>query len=130
MNLAVALALNPPHYKDNRIGGRECIEVTHYMGFAAGSVTKYMWRAGSKPGEDALKDLSKASRYLEFLVERHVHAWIGGLPPAWYDEWQTEVVPTRQNLLLLSTINLMSCGLHRQAHAELTDYIKENYDHE
>lgn len=125
MNLALALALNPSHYKDNKIGGRECIEITHRMGFAAGNATKYLWRAGHKPGEDALKDLGKALRYLEFLIDKHERTWIDGRKPAWFPEWELEVTRTKSNAILLSTINLLSIGLYRLAHDELTDHIKE-----
>ena len=36
--------------------------------FAKGNVLKYVIRAGRKPGEDAIKDLSKALHYLKVMV--------------------------------------------------------------
>src|SRR5690606_8142932 len=66
---------DPSHYRDNKIAGRECIEITHHMTFSAGNVAKYLWRAGFKAGESAQKDLDKALRYLEFLIDQHQPAW-------------------------------------------------------
>ena len=38
-------------------------------GYHIGSATKYIWRHGSKPGEDAEKDLRKAIWWIERYIE-------------------------------------------------------------
>ena len=118
---------DPSHYKDRLVAGRECIELTHRMSFSAGSVTKYLWRAGFKAGEPAQKDLDKALRYLEFLIEDHESTWVHAQPPGWFREWRLDAKRELGDHILLSTIDLLHFGLFRQAHVELSDYIKENY---
>ena len=123
----LAQAINPPHYRHNRIGGKECIEITHLMGFSAACVVKYLWRAGHKAGQPAEQDLRKALRYLEFLIEKHQPAWAYAHVPQVYRDWKLDAQREGGHELLLETLDLMSFGLFRQAHAELSDYIKENY---
>ena len=53
----------PNHYKTRR-GGAEAIDVTETFNFNLGNAVKYIWRAGSKPGESAIDDLRKAAWYL------------------------------------------------------------------
>lgn len=48
----------------------ECIQIAQWHSFAVGNVIKYLWRAGLKPGADALEDHRKALWYLSREVER------------------------------------------------------------
>lgn len=59
--------INPEHYC-NHPSGIECIEITKHMNFCLGNAVKYIWRAGLKG--DAVEDLKKAIKYLEFEIER------------------------------------------------------------
>lgn len=59
---------NPPHY-DYSIKPLDAIE-SWGLGFALGSVVKYVARAGRKPGEAELKDLKKAQWCLNWQIER------------------------------------------------------------
>jgi hypothetical protein len=60
---------HPPHYTTHP-SGIECIQVTEHMNFCLGNAVKYLWRAGLKEGEDELKDLKKASWYINREIER------------------------------------------------------------
>ena len=118
---------NPSYYRDNKVAGRECIELTHRMSFSAGSVTKYLWRAGRKPGEAAEKDYRKALWYLNRLATSHESTWVHGRAPGWFREWRLDAKRELGDHVLLSTIDLLEFTLYRQAHLELADYIKENF---
>lgn len=67
---------NPSHYEYRR-GGVTAVDVTETFNFNLGNAVKYIWRAGSKPGESAEDDLKKAIWYLERELDRL--AWDGGL---------------------------------------------------
>ena len=127
MSASIKQAVDPAHYKNRQVAGRECIEITHHMSFSAGCVTKYIWRAGHKEGQSAEQDLAKALRYLEFLIKNHESCWVHGRKPAWLQGWKLDALREGGHELLLETLDLLSFGLYRQAHVELTDYIKENY---
>ena len=60
---------HPKHYGEHpaRI---ECIDVIEPFCFNLGSVIKYVWRAGLKPGEDDLDDLRKAEWYIKREIQR------------------------------------------------------------
>lgn len=61
----------PQHYQGK--GGMTVMNIiqAYECNFAVGNVIKYMLRAGKKPDEDALIDLNKALKYLEFeILER------------------------------------------------------------
>jgi len=64
---AIVDKTNPPHYK---FGNSEVIDITSELSFCLGNVTKYVCRAGLKPGEAALDDLRKAQWYLKKEIER------------------------------------------------------------
>lgn len=64
---------HPSHYTQ---GGIECIEAIkasmsteEFLGYLKGNVEKYLWRYQHK--DDPVKDLRKASWYLDMLI-RHV----------------------------------------------------------
>jgi hypothetical protein len=61
--------INPSHYRKHP-SGVECIQVTEHMGFCVGNAIKYLWRAGSKPGESGLDDLRKAAWYVQREIAR------------------------------------------------------------
>ena len=58
---------HPRHYNVHP-SGVECIQITEHMGFNAGNVIKYVWRADEK-GDD-LEDLKKAQWYLAREIAR------------------------------------------------------------
>lgn len=60
---------HPAHYNDHP-SGIECIDVIEWFTFNIGSATKYLWRAGLKPGVDAVTDLKKSVWYIEREIER------------------------------------------------------------
>ena len=55
---------HPKHYNEHP-AGIECIDVIEAFNFNLGSVIKYVWRAGLKPGENDLDDLRKAEWFLQ-----------------------------------------------------------------
>lgn len=76
---AVAFAVNasgqdeqvahPAHYNQHP-SGVECITIAEEFSFNTGNAIKYAWRAGLKPGADALTDLRKARWYLDREIAR------------------------------------------------------------
>jgi hypothetical protein len=60
---------HPDHYNQHP-AGIECIDVIEHLTFNTGSAIKYAWRAGLKPGADALTDLRKARWYLDREIAR------------------------------------------------------------
>lgn len=60
---------HPAHYNANP-SGVECITVVEHMPFNVGNAVKYLWRAGEKPGVDAVEDLRKAAWYVAREIER------------------------------------------------------------
>lgn len=50
--------------------GVECLEIARHWTFNLGSVLKYLWRHGRKPGVDAVEDLRKARDYLDDEIAR------------------------------------------------------------
>lgn len=121
----IATAIDPSHYRDRLIAGRELIDLTHRMSFSAANVIKYTHRAGHKAGQSREQDLGKALRYLEFLIAQHESCWVHSQPPGWFSEWRLDAIREGGHEQLLSTLDLLHFGLYRQAHLELTDYIKE-----
>ena len=61
---------HPDHYQTKT--GMEVIDVieAYELNFALGSAVKYILRAGKKPSESSLEDLSKAIWYLQREIER------------------------------------------------------------
>lgn len=59
---------HPSHYQHP--SGVECIAITRHENFCIGNAMKYLWRAGRKPGVDALQDLQKARQYIDFEIVR------------------------------------------------------------
>jgi|CXWL01.1.fsa_nt_gi hypothetical protein len=55
---------HPPHYTAHP-SGVECIEIVERLGFCAGNMVKYVWRAGLKDGTTRLDDLKKALWYAD-----------------------------------------------------------------
>lgn len=60
--------ISPAHYKKHP-SGAECIQIAQEFSFNLGNVIKYVWRAGLK-SPDALTDLKKARRCLDYEIER------------------------------------------------------------
>lgn len=60
---------HPAHY-NNHPAGIECVDVVEHYNFNVGNAIKYLWRAGLKPGEDAIKDLEKAAWYVQREIKR------------------------------------------------------------
>lgn len=59
----------PKHYNSHP-SGIQCKEINGDMPFFLGSCVKYIWRAGLKDENPAMKDLLKAREYLLFEKER------------------------------------------------------------
>jgi hypothetical protein len=57
---------HPTHYN---WFGIECLDVVKHFNFCLGNAIKYIWRAGLKPGEDALEDLEKAKFYIDTEIQ-------------------------------------------------------------
>ena len=62
--------INHPKHYDKHPARIECIDVIEPFCFNLGSVIKYVWRAGLKPGEDDLDDLRKAEWYIKREIQR------------------------------------------------------------
>lgn len=55
---------HPPHYNDGDIEHCEYVEDRGWAdGYYPGQITKYLHRAGSKPGQERDKDIAKAQWY-------------------------------------------------------------------
>lgn len=52
------------------IPGVECVTVAANFDFLSGSAIKYIWRAGKKPGNEAVRDLQKARRMLLYRIRQ------------------------------------------------------------
>lgn len=61
---------HPDHYQTE--GNLEAIDVieAYDLNFSLGSAVKYLLRAGKKPGESAIEDLSKAIWYIQREIDR------------------------------------------------------------
>lgn len=59
---------HPKHYNEHPVV--ECIDVIEVFPFNVGTAMKYLWRAGLKPGVDAVTDLRKAAWYIEREIGR------------------------------------------------------------
>lgn len=122
MATTLDLAHGSAHYKDSRIAGRECIELTHLMSFSAGNVTKYLWRAGKKAGDPAEQDLTKALHYISFLEAEYIPCWIGVYPPNWYPTWKALAI--REGAAdLVSVIDDLSLGLYASARLKVEGFL-------
>ncbi len=60
---------NPRHYHSHP-SGVACIDIIEHMTFNTGTATKYLWRAGLKPGEETLEDLRKALWYIGREIQK------------------------------------------------------------
>lgn len=60
---------HPKHYNEHP-SGVECIDIVEHFSFNLGTAIKHIWRAGVKPGEDAVSDLKKAQWYVTREIER------------------------------------------------------------
>lgn len=62
---------SPGYYKGAPMESREVIEAMGLgEGHNRGAAMKYIYRAGKKPGNSAIRDLCKARQYLAFEIER------------------------------------------------------------
>jgi Protein of unknwon function (DUF3310) len=60
---------HPAHYNAHP-SGVEAITITEWFSFNLGNAIKYAWRAGLKPGTDAITDLEKCRWYLDREIAR------------------------------------------------------------
>lgn len=62
---------HPAYYggENNPHEAIKCIEGVG-LGFVLGTAVKYIWRAGKKDGETAVKDLKKAQWYINRRIEQ------------------------------------------------------------
>ena len=60
---------HPAHYQSDKFEVMDVIEAFK-LDFSHGSVVKYVLRAGKKPQESTLEDLSKALWFLQDRIER------------------------------------------------------------
>ena len=59
------------YYNDSKISPFDVID-DWQLDFYAGSILKYLKRAGKKPGEDRLKDLRKVKTYIDKMIDLEV----------------------------------------------------------
>mgnify|MGYP003601926256 CR=1 FL=1 len=59
--------INPSHYQLEN--GVEVIDLTEQLDFLSGNAIKYIARAGKKPDQPKLQDLTKALWYLTRLID-------------------------------------------------------------
>jgi hypothetical protein len=60
---------HPPHYNKHP-SGVEAIDIIEHFNFNIGNAIKYLWRAGSKPGQETVEDLRKALWYVNREIDR------------------------------------------------------------
>lgn len=60
---------HPRHYNSHP-AGVEAIDVIEHFPHNVGAAMKYLWRAGLKPGTDAITDIRKAAWYCEREIAR------------------------------------------------------------
>jgi hypothetical protein len=58
------MRVNRPPWYTQHPSGVECIEIAEHLPYNLGNALKYVWRAGLKPGETALRDLKSALWYV------------------------------------------------------------------
>ena len=63
--------IRPRYYNDSKISPFDVID-DWQLDFYAGSILKYLKRAGKKPGEDRLKDLRKVKTYIDKMIDLEV----------------------------------------------------------
>lgn len=64
---------HPDHYTWHPLTmqlGIECHHVAEEFSYNVGVAMAYLWRAGRKPGAEAIEDMQKAIQHLEFEVTR------------------------------------------------------------
>lgn len=61
---------NNPRYYTWHPAAPECYKVAQEFTYNLGNALTYIWRAGRKPGNSAVKDLQKAIDHLRFEIER------------------------------------------------------------
>lgn len=60
--------VHPQHY-NNLPNGIECWDVIEHFPTNIGSSIKYLWRAGRKPGQSAVKDLKKSIQWAQRQID-------------------------------------------------------------
>ena len=63
--------IRPRYYNDSKISPFDVID-DWQLDFYAGSILKYLKRAGKKPGEYRLKDLRKVKTYIDKMIDLEV----------------------------------------------------------
>lgn len=61
---------NTPDYYRWHPAAPECYLVAQEFSYNIGNALTYLWRAGRKPGNTAVKDLEKAIDHIRFEIER------------------------------------------------------------
>ena len=121
---------HPAHYADNKIAGRECIEVTRHFLFDPGNAIKYCWRAGDKT--DHLQDLDKAVFYLNDAIEHKPVVGTSAVRAAESlaeDLFNSDDPPTTREVLVVSIVSRVAKEDYTAALMlveELRDFVKEN----
>lgn len=62
--------VNSPRHYTAHPAGIECIDVIEHWPHNIGAAVKYLWRAGLKPGADAVTDLRKSLWYIQREIAR------------------------------------------------------------
>lgn len=68
--LSMEEQVNHPKHYTSHPSGVECITIVRHFTFNIGNAIKYLWRAGLKPGSNALVDLDKARWYVEDEIKK------------------------------------------------------------
>lgn len=67
------LVNHPAHYTPDSIecidGLRVILTRDEFIGFLRGTIIKYQWRMGKKPGEDLLQEVQKCMWYMQRLED-------------------------------------------------------------
>lgn len=82
--------VNKPNHYTKHPSGVECIDIAKHFNFNLGNVIKYVWRADSKG--NALEDLRKARKYIDFEIEQRERAQIEeSVPPFSFDKTPDQI---------------------------------------
>lgn len=68
--MATETVNHPAHYGGDDVYEHIKVVQAWNLNYQLGNCTKYICRAGRKPGADSLEDLRKARWYLDFEIQR------------------------------------------------------------
>ena len=115
---------HPKHYNEHP-AGIECIDVIEPFCFNLGSVIKYVWRAGLKPGEDDLDDLHKAEWFIKREIQRRERERLVSPKPKPQidaEEVETAILRLKSHIINLRKLSICVNRISADAETDLALY--------